>query len=60
MPRPSAQVPSREAILEFVRSSTGPVGRREIAKAFDVRGAERAELRRVLKEMADELSLIHI
>ncbi|MEQ9334990.1 ribonuclease R [Thalassobaculum sp.] len=54
MPRPSAQVPSREAILEFVRSSTGPVGRREIAKAFDVRGAERAELRRVLKEMADE------
>ena len=54
MPRPSAQVPSREAILEFVRSSTAPVGRREIAKAFDVRGAERAELRRVLKEMADE------
>ncbi len=54
MPRPSAQVPSREAILEFVRSSPAPVGRREIAKAFDVRGPERTELRRMLKEMADE------
>jgi len=54
MARPSGPVPSREAILEFVRSSPTPVGRREIAKAFDIRGPERTELRRVLKEMADE------
>ncbi|HEY9569115.1 MAG TPA: ribonuclease R, partial [Thalassobaculum sp.] len=54
MARAPGPVPSREAILDFVRSSTVPVGRREIAKAFDVRGPERAELRRMLKEMADE------
>ncbi len=54
MARPSGPVPTREAILEFVQSSPTPVGRRELAKAFDVRGPDRAELRRVLKEMADE------
>ncbi|MEQ8396871.1 ribonuclease R [Thalassobaculum sp.] len=54
MARAPAPVPSREAILEFVQSSTKPVGRREIAKAFDVRGPERADLRRILKDMADD------
>lgn len=54
MARPPSPVPSREAILDFVRSSATPIGRREIAKAFDVRGAERAELRQLLKEMADD------
>lgn len=54
MARPSNPVPSREAIMDFVRAATTPVGRREIAKAFDVRGSERAELRRLLKEMADD------
>jgi len=54
MARPPSPVPTREAVLDFVRSSTTPVGRREIAKAFDVRGADRAELRRMLKEMADD------
>src|SRR5690606_35402522 len=54
MARPSNPVPSRDAILDFVRAATTLVGRREIAKAFEVRGPERAELRRLLKEMADE------
>ncbi|EDP66021.1 ribonuclease R [alpha proteobacterium BAL199] len=53
MARAPAPVPTREAILEFVQSSTKPVGRREIAKAFDVRGPERADLRRILKDMAE-------
>lgn len=54
MARPPSPIPTREAILDFVRTSTAPVGRREIAKAFDVRGPDRTELRRLLKEMAED------
>ena len=53
MARPPGPIPTRESILEFVQSSPVPVGRREVTKAFDVRGPDCAELRRVLKEMAD-------
>ena len=48
-------LPAREAILDFVRSATGPVGKREIAKAFGIRGGEaRRELRALLGRMADD------
>lgn len=53
MARPPAQLPTREQILAFVEDSPTPVGRREIARAFDVKGPMRAELRGLLKEMAD-------
>ncbi|MEQ8586462.1 MAG: ribonuclease R [Thalassobaculaceae bacterium] len=53
MARPRAQLPTREQILAFVEDSPTPVGRREIARAFDVKGPMRAELRGLLKEMAD-------
>jgi len=46
--------PSKEDILRFIAEQPGPVGRREIARAFGIRGAQRAELRGLLKELADE------
>ena len=47
-------LPSREAILEFVSDADSPVGKREIARAFGIRGGEdRRELRRLLNDMAD-------
>ncbi|MBV7257762.1 VacB/RNase II family 3'-5' exoribonuclease [Pacificimonas sp. WHA3] len=49
-----SDLPVREAILEFVKAAPGPVGRREIAKAFGVRGDQRRGLRALLNEMADE------
>ncbi|MBJ3777655.1 ribonuclease R [Acuticoccus mangrovi] len=47
-------VPTREEILRFVAESPGRVGKREIARAFNVKGDDRVELKTLLAEMADE------
>lgn len=47
-------LPSKEEILNFIQTSQGKVGKREIAKAFHIKGGERIVLKRLLKEMADE------
>ncbi len=49
-----APLPSKDAILEFIRDSDAPVGKREIARAFHIRGDDRIALKRRLQEMADE------
>jgi ribonuclease R len=46
--------PSKAEVLRFINESEGRVGRREIARAFGIRGAARAELRSLLRELADE------
>lgn len=50
----SATLPSREQILEFVRESPSFVGKREIARAFGIKGAARIEFKKLLAEMADD------
>jgi ribonuclease R len=50
----AAGLPSREQILQFVAGTAGPVGKREIARAFNVKGADRIPLKQMLKEMAEE------
>jgi len=47
-------LPSREAILDFIASSPTPAGKREIARAFGLHGAEKIALKALLKDMADE------
>ncbi|WP_420391734.1 ribonuclease R [Acuticoccus sp.] len=47
-------VPSREDILRFVADSPGRIGKREIARAFNVKGGDRIELKSLLSDMADE------
>ena len=47
-------LPTRAQILEFVETSQGKVDKREIARAFGVGGADRAALRRLLRDMADD------
>ncbi len=47
-------LPSREQILDFVRSQPGKVGKREIAKAFDVSGSDKIGLKQLLREMAED------
>src|SRR5256885_3545998 len=51
--RPSGP-PSRKQILDFIASSDRPAGKREIARAFGLSGQEKIELKRLLKDMADE------
>lgn len=55
MPRKRfAGVPSRKQILDFIALSGQPAGKREIARAFKLHGQEKIELKRLLKDMADE------
>jgi ribonuclease R len=55
MPRKrSAGLPSRKQILDFIASSDQPAGKREIARAFGLSGQAKIDLKRLLKDMADE------
>ena len=46
--------PSRDAILDFVRENPDRAGKREIARAFNLKGEDRVWLRDTLREMQDE------
>lgn len=37
--------PTREEIIEFIDMSPTPVGKREIARAFNIKGAAKIELK---------------
>jgi len=55
MPRNrSTGLPSRKQILDFIASSDQPAGKREIARAFGLSGEAKIDLKRLLKDMADE------
>jgi ribonuclease R len=47
-------MPDKDAVLAFIRSADGKVGVREIARAFQLKNADRAALKRMLRELADE------
>ena len=47
-------MPSKEQILEFIQTSETPAGKREIAKAFGLKGQEKITLKKRLKDMAEE------
>ena len=49
-----AGLPSRKQILDFIASSDQPAGKREIARAFGLHGQDKIDLKRLLKDMADE------
>ena len=53
-PHKPKQIPSRKQILEFIEQSDQPAGKREIAKAFGLRGPNKIALKALLKDMADE------
>jgi len=46
-----APFPTKEEVAEFIRSSPTPVGKREIARAFDIRGDRRVALKALVKEL---------
>ena len=54
---PHAGVPTREAILEFIAGQSDRVGKREIARAFGIKGSDRVALKQLLKDMAEEGTL---
>jgi ribonuclease R len=50
----SAAFPSKEEILAFIGDRPGKIGTREIARAFNLKNDRRIELKRLLRELADE------
>ena len=53
-PKTHPGLPSEAKILEFIQQATGTVGKREIARAFAIRGADKIGLKALLKQMADD------
>ncbi len=51
------QLPGKDDILEFIKSAPAKVGKREIARAFGIRGEERLDLNRMLAGMRGEGTL---
>jgi ribonuclease R len=49
-----SSLPSKAELLDFIRQQPGQVGTRELARAFGLKNTLRAELKRVLRELADE------
>jgi ribonuclease R len=47
-------LPAKADLLAFIRTHAGKVGTREIARAFGMKNADRAALKRMLRELADE------
>ncbi len=52
--RPLPGLPSREQVLAFVEQSPSPVGKREIARAFGLHGADKIALKALLRDMTNE------
>ncbi|MDO8881860.1 MAG: ribonuclease R, partial [Pseudotabrizicola sp.] len=48
------QLPSKEQILQWITENPGLQAKRDIAKAFGIKGAARIELKRILAELEDE------
>jgi ribonuclease R len=50
--------PSKDDILAFIQEASGPVGKREIARAFAVKGEARGALKSLLGEMKEQGLLV--
>ena len=48
---PTQELPSREDVLTFINTAAGPVGKREIARAFGLTGAAKIGLKALLKTL---------
>jgi len=53
-PHTKPSFPSKDELLAFIGKDPGKIGTREIARAFNLKNADRAALKRVLRELADE------
>jgi len=52
--RSPPSLPSKDDLLSFIGKQPGKVGTREIARAFNLKNSDRARLKGMLRELADE------
>jgi len=53
-PKRPQGLPTKKQVLDFIQSSEQPAGKREIARAFGLKGQEKIKLKALLKDMAEE------
>ncbi|MDT6941936.1 ribonuclease R [Brucella pseudogrignonensis] len=51
---PMAYLPTREEVLKFIEENPDRAGKRELAKAFNIKGDARVYLKDLLRELSDE------
>ena len=57
MPKtPFTGLPTRKQILDFIAQSDAPAGKREIARAFGLKGNEKIALKALLKDIQKRLN----
>ena len=54
MARKKAPLPTKDQLRTFITESPTPVGKREIARAFQVKGEDRVQLKTMLRELSAE------
>ncbi len=54
MKKPATQLPSRQQILDWIADNPGDPAKRDIARAFGIKGPLKIELKRMLREMEDD------
>ena len=54
LPRGMSRLPNKSEILEWIEQNPTQTAKRDIAKAFGIKGAARIDLKRVLKELQAE------
>ena len=55
--RGSVPFPTKEQVLEYIRGSDTPVGKREIARAFHITGDDRSALKAMIRELEHDGSI---
>ena len=45
------QIPTKEQILDWIKENPGKTNKRDVGRAFGIKGADRIELKRMLKEL---------
>ncbi len=53
-PHTTPSLPSKDDLVAFIGKQPGKIGTRELARAFGLKNADRATLKRMLRELADE------
>ena len=49
-----SDIPSKQELLDWIKENPTKTNKREIARAFNIKGAARLDLKRMLKELTAE------
>jgi ribonuclease R len=56
--KPSRKLPTAQEIKSYIKNASGTIGRREIARAFNITGNERIQFKKLLRELKSEGEIV--